>query len=587
MRLLNASTWQLESFLGTKKPPYAILSHTWETEGEILFEDLIDSSEQGLHSKSDFLKVKHTCKQALQDGYQYVWIDTCCIDKSSSAELSESINSMFRWYQQPAVCYAYLADVDSSRGTHGERSILHGSRWFTRGWTLQELIAPDEVELFDMHWQKLGSRSSRAVEISEITGIQEHVLGRGQQALEGVLHSASVAQRMHWASKRTTTREEDMAYCLLGLFDVNMPLLYGEGKKAFLRLQQAIIVDSDDQSILAFRSDIPPGLPDRMFRDNYTPVLAPDVSFFRDDIRRDWRASNKNNLLTFDANRLTLEVYLIRILPGVLFKSGPDWTSSKYAPTHVALLDCTCGDDYLSRPAIFVRQTSGNATVFRRCSSYAVLLKATAHSLTSLTGIGGRITYSVESLSTLSGPHSKTFITLEDQAPTARESLSNVRLALYYHSLMKYCSVEQAFPEQQRDTYQVTTMYPSVGIIAFRHKQARFFVTWGSALFSRDWCSVHTLAEMRSMPPFVDQSFANEDETSDYIFKYARENQQPATVLTELFKRSSPKYQLSYEAPSCPVDVRGGLAVSASYETVEFIGRVLRVVRLIATPITS
>ncbi|KAJ4984006.1 het domain protein [Stagonosporopsis vannaccii] len=173
MRLLNTSTYQLESFLGTKKPSYAILSHTWEPEGEIKFQDL----------EAGFRKVRHACERALKDGYNYVWIDTCCIDKSSSAELSEAINSMFRWYQQSAICYAFFSDV----------------RWFTRGCTLQELIAPNEVDLYDKHWEKLGSRSSCAQEISRITCVQKHVLIRTGRTVDSVLRSVSVAQRMQWA----------------------------------------------------------------------------------------------------------------------------------------------------------------------------------------------------------------------------------------------------------------------------------------------------------------------------------------------------------------------------------------------------
>ena len=145
-------------------------------------------------------------------------VDTCCIDKSSSAELTESINSMYRWYQEAAICYAYLFDVQS-----GDMSSLSRSAWLTRGWTLQELIAPARVEFYSSTWDNLRTKASLKKEISAVTGIDVEVL-------EGADPDRfSVTKRMSWASKRTTTRVEDRAYSLLGLFGVNMPMLYGEG----------------------------------------------------------------------------------------------------------------------------------------------------------------------------------------------------------------------------------------------------------------------------------------------------------------------------------------------------------------------
>lgn len=401
MRLLNVHTYQLESFLGTEKPPYAILSHTWEPNGEILFEDLQNGSLSELQPKPGFLKVFHTCERALRDGYTYVWIDTCCIDKSSSAELSEAINSMFKWYQQAEICYAFFSDVDSSMHARSHQSTLHRSRWFSRGWTLQELIAPHEVMLYDMHWKNMGSRSSCAVELSKITGIQEQVLFRDGEELESVLHGTSIAQRMQWASKRTTTREEDIAYCLLGLFDVNMPLLYGEGKKAFIRLQEAILTGSDDHSILAFRSDNLPTLSKDMFLNGFSPVLAPNVTYFRDDIRRDPQAPRPGRRFNYESGRLTLGVYLINLQ--IDNSTTRDWGRNAYTPTHVALLDSVCGDDYLSRPAILLRTKDESETLFKRCSSYAVLLKATSGWPSSLFIIGAETIISGESIS----PHSR------------------------------------------------------------------------------------------------------------------------------------------------------------------------------------
>lgn len=178
------------------------------------------------------------------------WIDSCCIDKTSSAELSEAINSMFKWYQKAQVCYAYLSDVASARQNPSDRySDFRLTKWFTRGWTLQELLAPSSVEFCDCNWVEIGTKLSLQNEVSKVTGISiEHLQDYS---------AASVAQKLSWASLRATTRREDEAYCLMGLFDVNMPTLYGEGDKAFLRLQLEILSQTDDESLFAWENDGP------------------------------------------------------------------------------------------------------------------------------------------------------------------------------------------------------------------------------------------------------------------------------------------------------------------------------------------
>ncbi|KAF2252443.1 HET-domain-containing protein, partial [Trematosphaeria pertusa] len=221
MRLLDVRALQLKEFVDNT-PPYAILSHTWEEE-EVLFADLFDL--ESAKKKKGFEKVSKACEQARRDGFDWIWIDTLCIDKSSSAELSEAINSMFAWYKRAAQCYAYLFDVS---GLHD----FKGSKWFTRAWTLQELLAPSSIgqgeiagmEFFSSKWKSLGTKATLSRRISAVTGIAEAYL-RGQS-----LDTASISMRMSWAAERRATRAEDIAYSLLGIFDVNMPLLYGEGK---------------------------------------------------------------------------------------------------------------------------------------------------------------------------------------------------------------------------------------------------------------------------------------------------------------------------------------------------------------------
>lgn len=251
MRLLHTETLQLETFNGPKIPPYAILSHTWG-DGEILFQHIeIANCGQNNTEKRGWSKISNVCWKARQNHppFEYIWIDTCCIDKTSSAELSEAINSMFQWYQNAGICYAYLEDVkESIQMTALLKDSLKKSRWFTRGWTLQELIAPESVVFFSENWETIGTKNSLRDIISSITGVNIDVLLKPQ-----LLPTMSVARRMSWAANRKTTRTEDIAYCLMGIFNVNMPLLYGEGTKAFTRLQEEIIKDSEDQSLFAWQ----------------------------------------------------------------------------------------------------------------------------------------------------------------------------------------------------------------------------------------------------------------------------------------------------------------------------------------------
>ncbi|KAI4866515.1 HET-domain-containing protein [Hypoxylon rubiginosum] len=250
MWLLNAKTTRLHQFLEAVAPPYAILSHTWG-DTEVTFAD-IQGAQQSYKQKDGWKKIKQCCRQTLLDGFEYVWIDTCCIDKSSSAELQEAINSMFRWYQRSQVCYAYLVDVKPGDEPMAADSSFRRTRWLKRGWTLQELIAPRLLIFFNAAWDVMGTWYRLRSVISSITGIGVSMFEGSPLSASRALRGASIAQKMSWAAGRSTTRPEDIAYCLLGLFDVNMPMLYGEGTKAFTRLQEEIMESSDDQSILAW-----------------------------------------------------------------------------------------------------------------------------------------------------------------------------------------------------------------------------------------------------------------------------------------------------------------------------------------------
>ncbi|KAI1638784.1 HET-domain-containing protein [Biscogniauxia mediterranea] len=216
--------------------------------------------------QTGFRKTQLVCQKAREDHLEWAWIDTCCIDKSNSAELSEAINSMFKWYEGSAVCYANLNEWPRESETKDSNKALseiffRDYRWFSRGWTLQELIAPrnlrfyiDESSLglhspmYQSGWFLLGDKSQLSSIFEEVTRIPQPVL------CYRCFGSYGIVKRMSWTAGRKTTREEDIAYCLMGLFDINMPMLYGEGKKVFIRLQEEILKQHDDRSLFSWKA---------------------------------------------------------------------------------------------------------------------------------------------------------------------------------------------------------------------------------------------------------------------------------------------------------------------------------------------
>ncbi|KAK8016842.1 hypothetical protein PG993_015031 [Apiospora rasikravindrae] len=227
------------------KLKYGVLSHRWlREEDEVKYNDLPQQDQA--RGKKGYFKITHTCELARRDGLRYVWLDTCCIDKSSSAELQESINSMYRWYEDSAVCYVHLKDTDLDR-TPASRIEIGRDEWFERAWTLQELVAPKNVKFYDKNWRYIGDKHGLKQQIHERTGISTSLLEN-----KASLEDFSIAERMSWAAGRKGTVVEDRAYSLFGLFGINMPMLYGERENAFLRLQEEIIKSSDDHSIFAW-----------------------------------------------------------------------------------------------------------------------------------------------------------------------------------------------------------------------------------------------------------------------------------------------------------------------------------------------
>lgn len=256
MRFLHTETYELYEHYelpnhGNPLPRYAILSHTWLQESkegvqEITYRDMKSAFAQlknNTFKQKGWQKLKSYCNLARKDGWTWAWMDTCCIDKANPTDTQEAINAMFRWYRESKICYAYLEDVDLKDKKSLWDSFTH-AMWFTRGWTLQELIAPKFLLFVDKNWREIADKDSSLEEIEKATGIRPAEMREFDQC--------SIRKRFSWAALRQTTLVEDRAYSLFGLFGINMPLIYGEGDKAFSRLQHELIRKHDDGSLLVW-----------------------------------------------------------------------------------------------------------------------------------------------------------------------------------------------------------------------------------------------------------------------------------------------------------------------------------------------
>ena len=253
MRLLNTSTYELSEDAPAPSAGYAILSHRWDGP-EITFQTLSPADLRNRNKDTPQLnKIRGACAKAKQQDHQWLWDDTCCINKTNAVEEAKSINSMFEWYSDATVCYAYLSDVDSSQRQMfksqkaGRKADGLESEWFERGWTLQELLAPQRMEFYDFKWRFMGTKVDLADDLQRVTGINKNYL-----LDSSLIHTASVAARMSWMAGRMTGYVEDIAYSMLGIFGITMTLQYGEGKQAFMRLQKTLMETSPDESIFAW-----------------------------------------------------------------------------------------------------------------------------------------------------------------------------------------------------------------------------------------------------------------------------------------------------------------------------------------------
>ncbi|KAL0932355.1 het domain-containing protein [Colletotrichum truncatum] len=370
MRLIHTPTMQLKEFIG-HIPQYAILSHTWGS-NEVTLQELQRGS-FSLQSRPAFRKIEATCMQAMRDGLQYAWVDSCCIDKTSSAELGEAINSMYRWYQQSEVCYAHLEDVFDNRLVDKgiSSSPFATSRWFSRGWTLQELIAPRHVEFYNAGWKKLAQKKDIVQHLEGITGIDEFVLKGGSP------QRVSLGRRMSWAAGRKTTRDEDVAYSLLGIFDVNMPLLYGEGSKAFLRLQEKILRQSDDHTLFAWRAN-PQSEDDEQLRGLL--AQSPDeFANFRDwsyhDFRGDLSPRSDNIVQIWPRSPVDVSkrgIHFVSKTKAIGRRSILDiLLFRRHAPSLILPLNCSIGGDPQRVVGLYLQLQDGNRYARARPSELA------------------------------------------------------------------------------------------------------------------------------------------------------------------------------------------------------------------------
>ncbi|KAI0854040.1 HET-domain-containing protein [Daldinia vernicosa] len=514
MRLLNTSSLRLEEFIGQDRPEYAILSHTWG-DGEVLFQDIQNQQDSAWEQKRGFKKVRESCRRAKLDGYKYIWIDTCCIDKSSSAELSESINSMFAWYESAYVCYAFLEDIHDLAG-------LPQSRWFTRGWTLQELIAPNDVRFYNKRWELLGDRYTLSSQIAKRTGIdvnmltlnhavdnrpwKEHKLGYYERVYDGrydlgnctscgawnqsigsVVANYCVAQKMSWVSSRQTTRAEDMAYCLLGIFNVNMTLIYGEGfRAAFRRLQEEILKRSDDHTILAWCTQSNLDVDDG--------VLATAPSQFRlgdYHIRSMWPPYRPpNRTLQVGPDGLSLTAILFPV-PKEL-RRGPKNSA-------LAVLDCVMGNDLTSRPALLLEKLPGGENMFYRSTSDTIYTVEPSGQVGAIAPAAGSKYIYIDSFNIEDPSIEKInivprYLSRRTMAISSWPMMS--RISQFYQSNMdgyQYRIVDSA-PRWIDSRYRTLPGGFFSYVVAFENKSSAFFLIWDNS--EKHQCAIVPLVDM-------------------------------------------------------------------------------------------
>jgi hypothetical protein len=334
---------------------FAILSHTWER-GELSYQDLHGQndlsgshlcppdSDQDSDRKRSFEKLHNFCDIAKEYGTEFAWADNVCIDKSSSAELDESIRSMFSWYRDATICIVYLAQ------TNDLRDLVH-DRWFARGWTLQELLAPRHLKFYSKRWHPLTEFLNDKISAEDVRKLNDQRLSRQLDLLSGAILKAaglvmqhvrdfipgirhpSLPERMQWIARRVTTRGEDQSYSLMGIFDVSISIAYGEGReRAFFRLFQAILEVGYERDWLLWtgRSVSPSIHPSRMIPSSPKCYLTRNVHFRRDTPEGMMVSALENEPLSLTNVGLPMKILFVPVHvrePGK-FSRYPDYTPS-------------------------------------------------------------------------------------------------------------------------------------------------------------------------------------------------------------------------------------------------------------------
>ena len=258
---------------------YAIMSHCWcaaGSVGEMQFRELDEATFEtvrDLRNRPGYQKIVESCLLTHKEGLEWLWVDTCCIMRESETELSEAVNSMYQWYRNSEICFAYLHDVKFPLPPEPNTEMFPTSsslpQWFSCSWTLQELLGARVIRFFDQDWHLIGDKDKLAPKLADITGIPADILTNGLPHPDDPCRP-SAAQIMSWAADRKATTREDRAYALMGIFEVHMPTKYGEHERAFYRLQVSIMKEYNDHSIFAWFGKSRPGI-----------ILADDPSYFR------------------------------------------------------------------------------------------------------------------------------------------------------------------------------------------------------------------------------------------------------------------------------------------------------------------
>ncbi|RSL58825.1 hypothetical protein CEP54_007588 [Fusarium duplospermum] len=367
MRLLATNSYELfeASDVPTPFPSYAILSHTWiSSKDEITYQDMKTRKgdiKNDVYKQKGWLKLRKYCDRAAKDGWEWAWMDTCCIDKTNPADTQEAINAMFRWYQNAGICYAHLEDVhvhqeiknmDLHRNADLDETLGNGnaaspssplhkalgsffiaSKWFTRGWTLQELLAPHYLVFVDRTWLRIGTRENWAAEVKEASNIEPRYLSSFNPT---DFASCSTAMRFSWASRRETTIEEDETYSLLGLFGISLPLIYGEGRRqAFHRLQRQLIIVYNDDSLFAWKEKLETGGHSHHGRHQGKPQLSNSKlgwGILARSVRDFWDGS-KVKALRHDQNDFSMTNRGLQI-------TAKHWRHKDNSNTRLIRLDC-------------------------------------------------------------------------------------------------------------------------------------------------------------------------------------------------------------------------------------------------------